>query len=403
MRRRSSARLGGIALLAALCCAALAPAARAQTSVPLLYIGAKPEPRPSLLAVDRPAEDEGQPGARLAARDNEAGTRFLPADKRMRFPLREVLVEPGGDVVAEAAAALEGPEPFVVLNVPADDLLRIADLKAAAGKVLFNVGASETRLRDGDCRANLLHTLPSDAQLADALMQYLVRKRWSRLFLVSGPTPQDGVYADALRASAKKYGLKLVAQKTWTGESDLRRTAQGDAAGFTQVGDYDVLVVADRSDDFGDALIGNTFLPRPVAGTQGLVPIGWHRSFEQWGATQLQGRFEALAGRPMASRDWAAWIAVRAVGEAATRLRSSDAQGIAAYLRGDQLRLDGFKGRSLSFRPWSGELRQPIHIVQPRAVVTVSPQEGFLHPVTDLDTLGIDKAESKCVMKESAP
>jgi hypothetical protein len=29
-------------------------------------------------------------------------------------------------------------------------------------------------------------------------------------------------------------------------------------------------------------------------------------------------------------------------------------------------------------------------------LVTVSPQQGFLHQVSELDTLGIDKPETKC-------
>jgi ABC transporter substrate binding protein (PQQ-dependent alcohol dehydrogenase system) len=399
MLRKACAGLG---LMLALAGGSAEPA-QAAGSVPLLYIAQRQEPKASLSAIDRPPEDEGLPGFRLAARDNETGTRFLPPDRQTRFPLREAVVEPGGDFLAEAAAALEGPESFVVVDASAENLLKLADLPAARGKLLFNAGAGETSLRDAQCRGNVLHTLPSHAQLADGLMQFLARKRWARLFLVPGPAPQDQLIAEAYRNAAKKFGLKVVQERPWTGESDLRRTAQGDASGFTQVGEYDVLVVADDNDDFGDALIGNTFLPRPVAGTQGLTPVAWDRVFEQWGATQLQNRFEALAGRPMRSKDWAAWAAVRAVGEGALKLRTDDPAAIAAYVRSDRLRLDGFKGRSLSFRPWSGELRQPVQIIQPRAVISTSPQEGVLHPVTDLDTLGIDRAESKCPLKDAAP
>lgn len=406
MPRSGRPRLAAALAVLAAALAASPPALAAPLaarSVPLLYLAARQEPSASLSTIDRPPEDEGLPGFRLAARDNETSTRFLPGDRQIRFPMRERVVEPGGDFLAAAAAALEGPETFVVVDAPAADLLRLADLPAARGKLFFNAGAPETRLRDVDCRANVLHTVPSHAQLADGLMQYLARKRWTRLFLVPGPAAQDQPVADAFRTSAKKFGLKVAFERPWTGESDLRRTAQGDASGFTQVGDYDVLVVADVNDDFGDALIGNTFLPRPVAGTQGLTPIGWDRVFDQWGATQLQNRFEAMAGRPMRPKDWAAWAAVRAVGEGALKLGTDDPAAIAAYVRSDRLRLDGFKGRSLSFRPWSGELRQPIHVIQPRAVVSVSPQDGMLHPVTDLDTLGIDRSESKCPLKDAAP
>jgi ABC transporter substrate binding protein (PQQ-dependent alcohol dehydrogenase system) len=50
----------------------------------------------------------------------------------------------------------------------------------------------------------------------------------------------------------------------------------------------------------------------------------------------------------------------------------------------------------LTFRDWNGQLRQPVLIVAPRMLISVSPQEGFLHQVTELDTLGIDEPESAC-------
>jgi hypothetical protein len=41
-------------------------------------------------------------------------------------------------------------------------------------------------------------------------------------------------------------------------------------------------------------------------------------------------------------------------------------------------------------------MRQPILIVGPRLLVSVSPQPGFLHERTTLDTLGLDQQESTC-------
>ena len=398
--RAAVTRLAQAVLLAsaARLCAPAAGAAEAARTNDQLYLGHRREPPPGQSALDAEPQDGGLQGARLGAKDNEAGARFLPAGQRIGFRMTEVLVDPGEDFAAAASRALAGPAAFVVLDAPADELLAVADLPAAKGKVILNAGASDTRLRDTDCRANVLHTLPSDAMLADALLQFLLKKRWTKLFLVAGEAPQDGLYAQALRDSARKFGAKIVADKVWSGDTEQRRTVQADTALFTQGPDYDVLLVADTAGEFGNAMIDNTALPRPVAGTQGLSPKAWDRSFEQWGATQLQNRFVALAGRPMLPRDWAAWAAVRAVGESAFRERTDDPLRIEAYLRSDRLRLDGFKGRSLDFRPWSGELRQPIHLAHPGGVVSVSPQDGFLHPVTELDTLGIDRPESRCFM-----
>lgn len=67
----------------------------------------------------------------------------------------------------------------------------------------------------------------------------------------------------------------------------------------------------------------------------------------------------------MNDRDFAAWMAVRSVASAVNKLRQVDPMAIRQLEISEQLPLDGFKGRKLSYRPWNGELRQPIPIVQP--------------------------------------
>ena len=138
--------------------------------------------------------------------------------------------------------------------------------------------------------------------------------------------------------------------------------------------------------------------PRPVAGTQGLVPSAWARAHEQWGATQLQDRFLRQAKRWMTDRDYGAWMAVRAIGEAATRAKSAEPAVIAAFMRSDGFELAAYKGARLSFRSWDGQLRQPVLLADARSLVSVSPQPGFLHQFSELDTLGTDKPETKCRM-----
>ena len=122
----------------------------------------------------------------------------------------------------------------------------------------------------------------------------------------------------------------------------------------------------------------------------------WDRVIEQWGAAQLQSRFEEESLRPMASEDYAGWAAARTVGEAVTRANTGVVGAVRAYILSDDFELAGFKGRPLTYRTWNGQLRQPIAIVHPRALVEQAPLEGFLHRVNELDTLGLDQPESKC-------
>ena len=240
---------------------------------------------------------------------------------------------------------------FIVLNVPADRLLEMADAVAGRDVLLFNAGAKDDRLRDRDCRDNVMHMGPSRAMLADALGQYLVSKRWRDWFLVIGRREGDQLFADAIRRSAQRFGAKIVAERTWDFGPDARRTAQSTVPVFTQGIDYDVLVVADEIGEFGEYLAYRTWKPRPVAGTQGLTPTSWHRTHERWGAAQLQSRFLKTFGRRMTDLDYQVWAPIRAIGEGATRTNSFEFQQIRDYLYGPDFELAGFKGQKLTFRP----------------------------------------------------
>jgi ABC transporter substrate binding protein (PQQ-dependent alcohol dehydrogenase system) len=343
------------------------------------------ERAPSVLDGPRPA-DLGLAGLRLAVADGNAGGRFLG----QTFRLIEV-----GSGAAEFLA--HEKIRFVVADLPAADLLKLAD--AVRDVIVFNAGAADDTLREKDCRANLLHTLPSRAMQADALAQVLVRRNWKKWTMLVGPAPEDQLRAAAIRRSARKFGARIVAEKPWTYTRDAQRSAEGEVALLTRDWSYDVLLVADESNEFGDVAVFNTFEPRMVAGTQGLVASAWHPAHDQWGATQAQNRFRALAGRAMTELDFAAWVAGRAVGEAAMRARSAEPARITATMRSPDFALPVYKGRSAGFRAWDGQLRQPLLVGWARNVVATAPQEGFLHPVTDLDTLGTDKGENACVLR----
>jgi ABC transporter substrate binding protein (PQQ-dependent alcohol dehydrogenase system) len=239
--------------------------------------------------------------------------------------------------------------------------------------------------------------------LADALAQYLVWKQWKRWFLVVGSHDRDKLFADALRRSAARFGGKIVQEKTFEDTGGARRTDSGvtliqrQMPVFTQQAPaYDVLLAADESEVFGAYLPYRTWDPRPVAGSAGLVPTSWDASHDQWGATQLQNRFLKLNSRHMTALDMQAWTAARIVGEAASRVNSGDPKAILAFIKGPDFSIAAFKGTRLTLRDWNLQLRQPILLADGRMVVSVSPQEGFLHQVSELDTLGVDRPETKC-------
>jgi ABC transporter substrate binding protein (PQQ-dependent alcohol dehydrogenase system) len=351
-----------------------------------------------LSLVEQPAENDGVAGARLAIEDNNTTGKFL----NQHFTLEEVRLKDGDDI-AKAATALAGRNGFIIADLPADELLKAADALRDRGTVLFNAGAIDDRLRETDCRANIVHVAPTRSMLADALAQYLVWKQWKRWLLVAGSHDQDKLYADALRRAAARVGAKIVQERTFEDTGGARRTDSGvtliqrQMPVFTQSAPaHDVLVAADESEVFASYLPYRTWDPRPVAGSAGLVPTSWDAAQDQWGAVQMQNRFMKLNSRHMTALDMQAWTAVRMLGEATSRTSSGDPKTVFDFVKGPDFSVAAFKGQRLTLRDWNLQLRQPILLVDGRMVVSVSPQEGFLHQTSELDTLGVDRPETKC-------
>ncbi|KRQ08159.1 ABC transporter substrate-binding protein [Bradyrhizobium manausense] len=383
-----------------LCLAAAQALAADPVTIGVGYLGLAGT-RSTLSLVEQPAENDGVAGAKLAIEDNNTTGKFLG----QRFALEEHRIREGEDPV-QAATALAEHNGFIVAALPADALLKVADALRDRGTLLFNAGAIDERLREADCRANVIHTAPTRSMLADALGQYLVWKKWSRWLLVVGSHDEDKLYADALRRAAARFGAKIVQERTFEDTGGARRTDSGvtliqrQMPVFTQQAPaYDVLVAADESEVFAAYLPYRTWDPRPVAGSAGLVPRSWDAAQDQWGATQMQNRFIKLNARRMTALDMQAWTAVRMIGEATSRTNSGEVKKVTDFIKGPNFEVAAFKGTRLTLRDWNLQLRQPILLVDGRMVVSVSPQEGFLHQVSELDTLGYDRPESKCKLK----
>lgn len=386
---------------ALLCCAMIGPALAADSvNIGIGYLG-QAGIKTTLSLLDLPTEDDGIAGARLGIADDNTTGKFL----NQQFRLDEVSLKDSEDVV-NAARDLATRTAFIIADLPPAALLQAADAVKDSGAVLFNISAPDDSLREADCRANVIHVSPTRSMLADALAQYLVWKQWKRWLLVIGSHDADRLDADAYRRAAARFGAKIVQERVFEDTGGARRTDSGvtliqrQMPVFTQQAPaYDVLIAADESEVFAGYLPYRTWDPRPVAGSAGLRPTGWDAAQDQWGAVQIQNRFTKLNARRMTARDMQAWLAVRMIGEAASRTPSGDARAVLAFLRSPDFSIAGFKGQRLTLRDWNWQLRQPILLVDGRMVVSVSPQEGFLHQVSELDTLGVDRPETKCRLK----
>jgi ABC transporter substrate binding protein (PQQ-dependent alcohol dehydrogenase system) len=161
-----------------------------------------------------------------------------------------------------------------------------------------------------------------------------------------------------------------------------------------------VVWVVDADGEFARSLPYRTALPRPVVGDAGLSALAWAPHFERYGAPQLARRFARQAQRPMTGADWAAWLAAKAVVQAALEAPNAPTSGqIRKAMARDDFALDGFKGVRLGFRAWDRQLRQPMLLSDGQGVIATAPAEGILHPKNVLDTLGADAPESACKAK----
>jgi ABC transporter substrate binding protein (PQQ-dependent alcohol dehydrogenase system) len=292
---------------------------------------------------------------------------------------------------AAAIAAEKAGATVLVVDLPTDWVLAVVD---AVKLPVLNVGDPADRLRQQDCRARLFHIIPSERMRSDAIAQYLVSRKWTRVLVLAGPGPQDTQRAATAQASIKRYGLQAGATRAFKLSADPREREMANPLLLTSGAQYDAVWVIDSDGEFARALPYRTVLPRPVVGDGGLVPVAWHAQFERYGAPQVSRRFAKAAKRPMTGHDWSAWMAGKALAAAAASAPQGPAPTWAQALARAQL--DGSKGTTLSFRPWDGQLRQTVLLTDGQGVIAQAPVEGLLHPTNVLDTLGADAPEKAC-------
>ncbi|MCH2541015.1 MAG: branched-chain amino acid ABC transporter substrate-binding protein [Alphaproteobacteria bacterium] len=357
------------------------------------------EREPTIYSINPEIINNGILGSRMGIKDNNTTGKFT----NQNFELIEQNIMPNESAKEIFEKFRKDKYKFFILNVSKDDFNKILSSDLLEDALLINTSLKDNDLRNEKCNKQILHTAPSYRMLSDALTQFLKKKNWVKLLLISGVNERDKQFADSIKVSSKRFGLKIINEKIWDFNHDFRRSADLEVVKFTQGEKYEVLVLADEGNTFGDS--GNSFgdyipyrtwKPTIVVGGEVLKPTSWHFAHEQWGGNQMQSRFLKDSKRLMTNIDFNSWVGVRAIGEAITRTKSLDSKIVLDKIMDEKFNLAAYKGKPVSFRKWNGQLRQPILLVTPRALVSVSPQIGFVHPRTELDTLGVDQPDTKC-------
>jgi ABC transporter substrate binding protein (PQQ-dependent alcohol dehydrogenase system) len=236
---------------------------------------------------------------------------------------------------------------------------------------------------------------------ADALAQILLTRRWNKVLLLSSESPEDQRRSDVAMRSIQRFNLKLVAKKTFKLSGDPRERQLANLALLTANQDFDALWVVDSDGEFARTIPYRLPQPRPIVGDAGLVPVAWDPRFERYGGPQVSKAFAKQFKRPMVGHDWAAWVTGRLLVPTLVPLQATAAKKITAAdvlkaFNSPDLKVDGSKGQTLSFRAWDRQLRQPIMLSDGQGVIEVAPLEGVMHPRSVLDSLGADAPEKLC-------
>jgi ABC transporter substrate binding protein (PQQ-dependent alcohol dehydrogenase system) len=384
-----------LALVVATLPAAAQDAARQTLTIGYVEIAGDPRYEP-IKGADRivlKTRAQPYPGAEVSIDDALPLRRVLPVD----FALARITAKSVDEVAAAVTDAITSRNiHFFLIDAPALAFAPLAAAVRGRDALLFNISASDDALRRNVCAPEFVHAFPSLAMRMDALVQYLMSRKWQNIVVLEGPLTADALAADAFEHSAKKFGARVVAHQHFKPGTDPRERDLNNPTLLTALNrDYDAVFVADDAFDFARQVPYHTQRPRPVVGSIDLEPVAWHWTWEHNGAPQVQARFQAHAGgRHMEAADWAAWIAVKMIVQAALRTRSTDFKTQRDFILGGAF--DGDKGLAVSIRPWDHQVRQAMLLASPYAVVGSAPVEGALHRTNELDTLGDDAPESPC-------
>jgi ABC transporter substrate binding protein (PQQ-dependent alcohol dehydrogenase system) len=232
--------------------------------------------------------------------------------------------------------------------------------------------------------------------LTDALVQFMILRRWKNILALQGPDPRDKVVIDALKVSAAQFGARIVEVRPFVYGTNPTNRETNNVALITGGVSYDVVYIADADGEFARNAQFGTSDPRPVIGSSGLITTAYWWGAEDQDARQINQRFFDIAKRKIEDVDWGAWTAVRTIAASVLRSKSTEYQKALDFMLSDDLTVDGAKKNPMNVRPWDHQLRQSILLASGNAVLWEAPVAGFLHATNNLDTLGVDRPNTTC-------
>ena len=264
---------------------------------------------------------------------------------------------------------------------------------AADGVLVMNVGAADDRLRNERCHRRMFHVTASVSMAVDALTQWVADQRKLTRWAVDGDgSARAGEVEEALRRAVARIGGSIVEP----GAAEMRLLAGADDAvrsGLARA----------RSEGRGERVAGlGGDVPLALApdDAAGIWVMAWHPELERFSARELNARFRRRFNAALSETSWAAWAALKLVGESVVRGNATGAAAVVTFLESAPP-FDGHKGSALTFRRWDHQLRQPLYVAAPRRRDEITGRRGPFAvladvPGADLDTIGTSAADSRC-------
>jgi ABC-type branched-subunit amino acid transport system substrate-binding protein len=299
-----------------------------------------------------------------------------------------------------------------------------ASLSAVAQQeraLCLNTTARGGELRGEKCRRSTFHVEPDLAMYTQAMGQWLLqnnRKHW--YYVVSEAGFGQEVYHRSRRFLQHQGGIDLGRSVVTEGQADY----QGVLAHFGGV-EAEAVVVALKGEELqhfleqykasglktllaGIPLDMIALWQASLESLQGVWVTSWYHELERFSARELNRRFYRRFEKPAEGFAWTNWAAVKLVMEGVLRSGSTEAAALVSYLEG-AAPFDGHKGRSLTFREWNHQLRQPLYLLKAREDKPENTWDrlqliGELPPpaspgksvIEALDALGEPQTESPC-------
>lgn len=366
--------------------------------------------RVGLVVPAGPLADSVLPGAELGV--TEAGALASLFGKRLEL-LPETPTTPEG--AREAGLRLAREQRVIALVGGADDgsAEALRDAAAEAGAPFFNVGAVADRLRGERCHRNALHVLPSRAMHVGAVCYWLAEERKLRRWalVTSDSPPGREAEEDAIAALAGRGATVVVRERIretpdWQPLLQQLRGAAPEVV-FAGLPPRDLLgfIRQFRAANLPVQLAGVAADAAPLFTANpdeltGVWPVAWHHDLDRFSARELNSRFRRRFKRPFDGPAWAAWAALKLIGEGVVRGDATDGPSLLKFIESAPP-FDGHKGQSLTFREWDRQLRQPMYLTAPRPPERRADKMGALEVIADvprgnMDQIAPARGESRC-------